>query len=72
MDAPNLLKKLIEDQVHQFFDWDGCEDQHIVTTTSAKLFAEHVAILYLKLILDEKKAIIQTHRSTNNQDNQNV
>lgn len=39
------LKELIEREMESFIEWDG-DDKSIVTTTSAKLFAEHVAGLW--------------------------
>src|SRR5690625_3605536 len=39
------LKEMIEREISGFLDWPG-DNKHIVTTASAKLFAEHVAQLY--------------------------
>lgn len=42
------LKDLIEREIDQYLEWPT-EDKSIVTTASAKLFAEHVARLYADL-----------------------
>jgi hypothetical protein len=44
----NTLRQLINEQADLFFDWEGCDNQAIVTTVSAKLFAEHIAKLYAR------------------------
>ena len=58
------IRTLIDLEADRFFDWEGCSNQAIVTTTSAKLFAEHIAKLYCaqqdKRIDDLERAIKDT------------
>lgn len=50
------LKELIERELESFIEWDG-DDKSIVTTTSAKLFAEHVAKIYADHVAGARKMV---------------
>ncbi|WP_285275277.1 hypothetical protein [Halopseudomonas bauzanensis] len=52
----NDLKKLIEHELEYYLEWPAT-DKSIVTTTSAKLFAEHVAKLWAGHIADAGKMV---------------
>lgn len=52
----NDLKKLIEHEFEHCLEWSTA-DKSIVTTTSAKLFAEHVAKIYADHVAGARKMV---------------